>query len=81
MAPLQRRLEGGPRQDDVGAPREVKVSELAWERARLPTCFGRQGCSDGFRGASNVLVSCRPAQGGYDEHMRRTEQTDVRGAS
>ena len=32
MAPLQRRLEGGLRQ-----------TELPWERAKLPTCFGGLG--------------------------------------
>ena len=39
MAPLQRRLEGG-----LGQTMSVllgsEVYELAWERAKLPTCFG-----------------------------------------
>ena len=42
LAPLRRRLEGG-----LGQALSVllgsAVSELAWERAKLPTCFGGMG--------------------------------------
>ena len=56
MAPLQRRLEGGLRQT-LSVLLGTAVSELAWERAKLPTS-GHKGCSDGLRGAGNVLVGC-----------------------
>ena len=39
MAPLQRRLEGGLRRT-LTVLLGSEVSELAWERAKLPTCFG-----------------------------------------
>ena len=42
MAPLQRRLEGGLRQT-MSVLLGSEVSELAWERAKLPTCFGGLG--------------------------------------
>ena len=42
MAPLQRRLEGGPRQT-LTVLLGSEVSEWAWERAKLPTCFGGLG--------------------------------------
>ena len=42
MAPLQRRLEGGLRQT-LSVLLGSAVSELAWERAKLPTCFGGLG--------------------------------------
>ena len=44
MAPLQRRLEGGLRQT-LTALLGNEVSELAWERAELATCFGGLGIS------------------------------------
>ena len=42
MAPLQRRLEGGLRQT-MSVLLGSDVSELAWERAKLSTCFGGLG--------------------------------------
>ena len=42
MAPLQRRLEGGLRQT-LSRLLGSAVSELAWERAKLTTCFGGLG--------------------------------------
>ena len=42
MAPLQRRLEGVPRQT-LAVLLGSEVSELAWDRAKLPTCFGGLG--------------------------------------
>ena len=42
MASLQRRLEGGLRQT-MSVLLESEVSDLAWERAKLPTCFGDLG--------------------------------------
>ena len=39
MAPLQRRLEGGLRQT-LSVLLGSAVPELAWERAKLSTCFG-----------------------------------------
>ena len=42
MAPLQRRLEGGLRQT-LSVLHESAFSELAWERAKLSTCFGGLG--------------------------------------
>ena len=42
MAPLQRELEGGLRRT-LTALRGSEVSELACERAKLPTCFGGLG--------------------------------------
>ena len=42
MAPLQRRLEGGPRQT-MSVLLRSEVSEWAWERARLTMCFGGLG--------------------------------------
>ena len=42
MAPLQRRLEGGLRQT-LSVLLGSAVSELAWERAKLPACFGGLG--------------------------------------
>ena len=42
MAPLQRRLEGGLRQM-LSVLLGSDVSELAWERAKLPTCIGGLG--------------------------------------
>ena len=42
MAPLQRRLEGGLRQT-LSVLLGSDVSELAWERAKHPTCFGGLG--------------------------------------
>ena len=42
MAPLQRRLEGGLRQT-MSVLLGNEVSELAWERAKLSTCFGGLG--------------------------------------
>ena len=42
MAPLQRRLERGLRQA-MSVLLGSEVSELAWERAKLPTCFGGLG--------------------------------------
>ena len=44
MAPLQRRLEGGLRQT-MSVLLGSEVSELAFERAKLPTCFGGLGTS------------------------------------
>ena len=38
MAPLQRHLEGGLRQT-MSVLLGNEVSELAWERAKLPTCL------------------------------------------
>ena len=40
MAPLQLSLEKGLRQT-LSVFLGGDVSELAWERAKLPTCFGR----------------------------------------
>ena len=42
MAPLQRRLKGGLRQT-LSVLLGSAVSELAWERAKLLTCFGGLG--------------------------------------
>ena len=42
MAPLRRRLEGGLRRT-LTVLLGSGVSELAWERAKLPTCFGGLG--------------------------------------
>ena len=42
VAPLQRRLEGRLRQT-LSVLLGSDVSELAWERAKLPTCFGSLG--------------------------------------
>ena len=42
VAPLQRRLEGGPRQT-LTVLLGSEVPELAWERAKLPTCLGGLG--------------------------------------
>ena len=42
MAPLQRRLEGGLGQT-LSVLLGSAVSELAWEGAKLPTCFGGLG--------------------------------------
>ena len=42
MAPLQRRLEAGLRQT-MAVLLGSEVSEMAWERAKLPTCFGGLG--------------------------------------
>ena len=42
MAPLQRRLEGALRRT-LTVLLGSEVSELAWERAKLPTCFGGLG--------------------------------------
>ena len=42
MAPLQRRLEGELRRT-LTVLFGSEVSELAWERAKLPTCFGGLG--------------------------------------
>ena len=42
MAPLQRRLEGGLRQT-MSVLLGSEVSELVWERAKLPTCLGGLG--------------------------------------
>ena len=42
MVPLQRRLEGGLRQA-LSVLLGSEVSELAWERAKLPTCSGGLG--------------------------------------
>ena len=42
MAPLQRRLEGGLRQT-MSVLLRGEVSDLAWEQAKLPTCFGCLG--------------------------------------
>ena len=42
MAPLQRRLEGGIRRT-LSVLLGSAVSELAWERAKLPSCFGGLG--------------------------------------
>ena len=42
MAALQRRLEGGLRQT-MSVILGSEVSELAWERTQLPTCFGEGG--------------------------------------
>ena len=42
MAPLQRRLEAGLRQT-MSVLLGSEVSELAWERAKLPTCYGGLG--------------------------------------
>ena len=51
MAPLQRRLEGGLSQT-LTVRFGSEVSELAWERAKLTTCFVLRW----LRGAGNVLV-------------------------
>ena len=70
MAPLQRRLEGG-----LGRTLSVllgsALSDLAWERAKLPT----------FCGAGNVLVGCRLAQGRHVEHLRRRTRSTRCAAS
>ena len=42
VALLQRRLEGGLRQT-LSVLLGSEVSELSWERAKLPTCFGGLG--------------------------------------
>ena len=42
MAPLQRRSEGGLRQT-LSVLLRSALSELAWERAKLSTCFGDLG--------------------------------------
>ena len=76
MAPLQRRLEGGLRRT-LTVLLGSEVSELARERAKLATCFGGlgiRGCSDGLRGASNVLVGSRLAQGCRDDYLRGAGQ-------
>ena len=55
MAPLQRRLEGGLAQT-LSVLLGSAVSELAWERAKLPTCFGALGgCPGGLRGAGSAV--------------------------
>ena len=82
LPPLQRRLEGGLRQT-LSVLVGSAVSDLAWERAKLPTCFrwpGHQSCSDGFCGTGNMLVGCRLAQGRHVEHLRRAQQTAPRAA-
>ena len=43
MAPLHRRLEGGLRRTLTVVLLGSEVSELAWKRAKLPTCFGGLG--------------------------------------
>ena len=57
MAPLQRRLQGTLRQT-LTIVFGSEVSELAWERAKLPSCFGGLGIrvAQMGRGAGNVLV-------------------------
>ena len=57
MAPLQRRLEAGLRQT-MSVLLGSEVSELAWERAKLPTCYGGLGLrgSDGLCSTGDVLV-------------------------
>ena len=63
MVPLQRRLEGGLRQT-MSVLLESEVSELAWERAKLPTCLGRVWASGLLRWAlrhkqrTGRLLSC-----------------------
>ena len=47
MAPLQRRLEGGLRQT-LSVLLGSAVSELVWERAKLPTCFGGRVAQMGY---------------------------------
>ena len=42
IAPLQRRLEGGLKQT-MSVLLGSEVSELVWERAKLPTCLGGLG--------------------------------------
>ena len=42
MAPLKRRLEAGFRQT-MAVLLGSEVSEMAWERAKLPSCFGGLG--------------------------------------
>ena len=42
VAPLQRRMKGGLGQT-MSVLLASEVSELAWERAKLPTCFGGPG--------------------------------------
>ena len=60
------------------------VSELAWERAKRPTCFGGLGtgvAQMGFAASGNVLVDYRLAHGRHVEHLRRAEQTAPGAAS
>ena len=74
MAPLQRGWEGGLRQT-MSVLLGSEVSDLAWERAKLPRALGVwASCSDGLCGISIVLVGCRLAQGCNDEHVRRTDR-------
>ena len=77
MALLQRRLENGLRQT-LSVLLGSAVSALAWERAKLPTCFGGLGISEAQIGiccASQVPVGRRLAQGRHAEHLRCAAQT------
>ena len=66
MAPLQRRLEGGLRQT-MSVLLGKEVPSWLGNGQSFPRAL--EVWASGFCGASNVLVSCRPAQGGDDEHM------------
>ena len=73
MAPLQLLLENGLRQT-MSALLGGTVSELAWERAKLTTCWrgpGYQGSPVGICSAGHVLVGRRLAQGRHAQHLNR----------
>ena len=59
MAPLRRRLEGGL---DRRSQCSLEVLSLSWpgsvQTPHVLWWSGHQGCSNGLRGAGNVLVGC-----------------------
>ena len=78
---LQRQLEGGLRRT-LAELLGSEVSELAWERAKLPTCFGGQGirvAQTGFAAQATYLHKAvmtticealgRPLQGVHPEEL------------
>ena len=80
IAPLQRRLEEGLRQT-LSVLLGNDVSELAWERAKLPTCFGGLGIKItqmGYAAQATYWPAVDLRKAVIKEHKRSTEQTNTR---
>ena len=79
MAPLERRLEGRLRQT-MSVLLGSEVSEMAWERAKLPTCYGGLSirvAQMGFAAQATYWSTADLHKACYAEHLRSVEQADT----
>ena len=79
MAPLQRRLEAGLRQT-MAVLLGIEICEMAWERAKLPTCFGGLGlrvAQLSFTAQATYWSAVDLHKGCYAALLRGVEQTNT----